>query len=191
MGVFTGHPSTRAHYGLYQCAGGHCHTGLVVEHIWMSCERFQKVSSGRSVYHHSHCYTEPWAHAVHPYYSASVDSACGMVKWASAFGPSNNNNKWQWPESVGVAWGLAATWCCVRVHQTNWVNFYNGLPWWQHHKYHKGYRSHRSTTYIDAAYRPSSMVCQSLCLSVGSKLCKNSSTIRDAIWVEDSCGSKY
>jgi len=55
-------------------------------------------------------------------------------------------------------------------------------------------RPHRSTTYVDAAYcyRPSSVVCRSVCLSVchASEPCKNGCTDRDAVWVEDSCEPK-
>ena len=44
--------------------------------------------------------------------------------------------------------------------------------------------------YVDVAccYRPSSMVCRSVCHN--SEPCKNGSTDRDAIWVEDSGGLK-
>jgi len=51
-------------------------------------------------------------------------------------------------------------------------------------------RSHRSTTYVDAAYcyRPSIVVCRSVYYS--SEICKNSRTNRDAVWVEDSSGPK-
>ena len=53
-------------------------------------------------------------------------------------------------------------------------------------------RPHRSTTYVDAAYsyRPSSVVCLSVRLSVchTSEPCTNGSTDGDAIWVEDSGG---
>jgi len=47
-------------------------------------------------------------------------------------------------------------------------------------------RSHCSTTYIDVAhcYRPSSMVCRSVCHS--SEPCKNGLTDLDAIWLEES-----
>ena len=51
-------------------------------------------------------------------------------------------------------------------------------------------RPHRSTTYVDASYcyRSSSMVCQSVCLSVchTSAPCKNGCTDWGAVWVEDS-----
>ena len=45
--------------------------------------------------------------------------------------------------------------------------------------------THRSTTYVDAAYsyRPSSVVCRSVCHT--SEPCKNGCTDRAAIWVED------
>jgi len=48
----------------------------------------------------------------------------------------------------------------------------------------------RYVEYVDAAYcyRPSSVVCRSVYHS--SEPCKNGSTDRDAIWVEDSGGSK-
>ena len=51
-------------------------------------------------------------------------------------------------------------------------------------------RPHRSTTYVDAAYcyRPSSVVCRSVCHS--SESCKNGWTDRDAVWVMDSDGPK-
>ena len=53
-------------------------------------------------------------------------------------------------------------------------------------------RPHRTTTYVDAAYcyRPSIVVCRSVCLSVchTSEPCKNGCTDRDALWVEDSGG---
>ena len=53
-------------------------------------------------------------------------------------------------------------------------------------------RPHRSTTYVDAAYsyRPSSVVCLSVCLSVchTSEPCKNGCTDRAAFWVEDLMG---
>ena len=56
----------------------------------------------------------------------------GTVKWVSAFGLSNNN-KWRWwmwmvaayyqqtlqPKSVGLVWGLAASWRSVCIHQMN------------------------------------------------------------------------
>ena len=44
--------------------------------------------------------------------------------------------------------------------------------------------------YIDVAYcyRPSSVVCRSVCHS--SEPCKNGSTDRNAVWVEDSGGPK-
>jgi len=55
-------------------------------------------------------------------------------------------------------------------------------------------RSHRSTTYVDAAYsyRPSSVVCRSVCLSVchTSEPCKNCCTDRAAVWVEDLGGPR-
>jgi len=53
-------------------------------------------------------------------------------------------------------------------------------------------RPHRSTTYVDAACvndRVAWSVCQSVCLS-HSQPCKNSSTDRDAVSVEDSGGPK-
>ena len=51
-------------------------------------------------------------------------------------------------------------------------------------------RLHRSTDYVDVAYfyRPSSMVCRSVCHT--SEPCKNAWTDWDAIWVEDSGGSR-
>ena len=53
-------------------------------------------------------------------------------------------------------------------------------------------RPHRSTTYVDAAYsyRPSSVICRSVCLSVchTSEPCKNGCTDRAAVWVEDLGG---
>jgi len=56
------------------------------------------------------------------------------------------------------------------------------------------FRPHRSTTYVDAAYcyRPSSVVCRSVCLSVyhTSEPCKNGWTDRDADWVVDSGGPR-
>jgi len=47
-------------------------------------------------------------------------------------------------------------------------------------------RPHRCTIYVDVAYcyRPSSVVCHS------TEPCKNGSTDRDAIWVEDLGGPK-
>jgi len=48
-------------------------------------------------------------------------------------------------------------------------------------------------TYVPAyCYRPSSVVCRSVCRSVchSSEPCKNGSTDRDAVWVEESGGSK-
>ena len=52
------------------------------------------------------------------------------------------------------------------------------------------FRLHRSITYVDAAYcyRPSSMVCWSLCHT--SEPCKNGYTHRDAAWVEDLGGPR-
>jgi len=49
---------------------------------------------------------------------------------------------------------------------------------------------HRSTMYVDAAYcyRPSSVVCLSVCHT--SEPCKNGSTDRDFVWVEDSGGPR-
>ena len=60
------------------------------------------------------------------------------------------------------------------------------------------FRLHRSTMYVDAAYcyRPSSMICWSVCLSVSlsvchtSEPCKNGCTDRHAFWVEDSGGPR-
>jgi len=56
---------------------------------------------------------------------------------------------------------------------------------------------HHSTTYVDAAccYRPSSVVCLSVGLSVSwsvtrSEPCKNGWTDRDVLWVVDSDGPK-
>jgi len=52
-------------------------------------------------------------------------------------------------------------------------------------------RSHRSTTYVDAAYcyRLSRVVCPSVCRSVTLvSPCKNGWTDRDALWVENSYG---
>jgi len=57
-------------------------------------------------------------------------------------------------------------------------------------------RPHRNTTYVDAAYsyRPRSVVCRSVCLSVGlsvwhtSQPCKNRYTDRAAVWIEDLGG---
>jgi len=53
---------------------------------------------------------------------------------------------------------------------------------------------HCSTTYVDAAYcyRPSSMVCLSVGWSIchSSEPCKDGSTDRDAVCIEDSSGSK-
>jgi len=53
-------------------------------------------------------------------------------------------------------------------------------------------RPHHSTTYVDAAYpyRPNSVVCRFVCLSVchTSEPCKNGCTDRAAIWVEDLGG---
>jgi len=51
---------------------------------------------------------------------------------------------------------------------------------------------HCSTTCIDAVYcyRPSSVVCQSVCHSSEPCNCKNSWTDRDAVWFVDSCGLK-
>jgi len=47
-------------------------------------------------------------------------------------------------------------------------------------------RPHRSTAVY--CYRPSSVVCRSLCHT--SEPCKNGWTDRDAVWVEDSGGSR-
>jgi len=54
------------------------------------------------------------------------------------------------------------------------------------------FRPHRSTTYVDAAYcyRPSSVVCRSVCLSVFTLLSHVSLTDQDAIWTEDSGGPR-
>ena len=59
--------------------------------------------------------------------------------------------KWRWwmwmiaayrrtqPKSIGLVWGLAATWRWVCIHQMKWVNSRNGAtPWRQHHKYRRG-----------------------------------------------------
>ena len=59
-------------------------------------------------------------------------------------------------------------------------------------------RPHRSTTYVDVAYcyRPSSVVCWSVCLSdcrsvsYTSEPSKNSWTDRDAVWVMDLGGPR-
>jgi len=50
--------------------------------------------------------------------------------------------------------------------------------------------THRSITYVDAAYcyRPSNVVCQSVCHT--GEPCKNGRTDRGAVWVEDSGGPK-
>ena len=74
----------------------------------------------------------------------------GMVKWVSAFGLSNNKMVMvdvddsslladSQPKSIGLVWGLAATWRWVCIHHINRVNFRNGaMPWSQHHKYRRG-----------------------------------------------------
>ena len=51
-------------------------------------------------------------------------------------------------------------------------------------------RPHRSTAYVEAVYgyRPSSVVCRSICPGHTSELCKNGLTNRYAVWVEDSGG---
>jgi len=50
------------------------------------------------------------------------------------------------------------------------------------------------TAYVDAVYcyRPSSVVCRSVCLSIchTSEPCENGLTDRDAVWVEDSDGPR-
>jgi len=38
------------------------------------------------------------------------------------------------PKLVGLVWGLAAIWCSVCIHQIDYMNSRNGLPWWQHHR---------------------------------------------------------
>jgi len=57
------------------------------------------------------------------------------------------------------------------------------------------FRPNRSVTYVDAAYcyRLRSMVCRSVCLSVGlsqSWALQNGWTDRDAVWVVESDGPK-
>ena len=43
------------------------------------------------------------------------------------------------PKSIGLVWGMAATWRWVCIHHMNRVNSRNGAtPWWQHHKYRCG-----------------------------------------------------
>ena len=43
------------------------------------------------------------------------------------------------PKSIGLVWGLVATWRWVYIHHMNRMNSRNGTtPWWQHHKYRRG-----------------------------------------------------
>ena len=74
----------------------------------------------------------------------------------------------------------------LRAVQEELQIFYN-----RQRKHQLYFRPHRSTTYIDAAYcyRPSSVVCRSVCLSQSSALQKRR-TDRDAVWVVDSSGLK-
>ena len=70
-----------------------------------------------------------------------------------------------------------------------------------HHKHWQWYmviiiiiKPHRSTTYVDVAYcyRPCSVICRSVYLSVcrTNESCKNGCTDRDAVWIEDLGGPK-
>ena len=65
---------------------------------------------------------------------------CEIVKWMSAFGPSD---EWQWwirmvavfthrPTQLVLS---AVTWHSVCIHQIHC----NRLPWWHNHKHHPGY----------------------------------------------------
>jgi len=64
---------------------------------------------------------------------------CGMVKWVSAFGLSNNNKgrltAWViWPE-LRVSGHLAP----FHTHHMNRVNSRCDLPWWQYHTHYQPY----------------------------------------------------
>ena len=65
-----------------------------------------------------------------------------IIKWRwwmwmiAAFLPADSQ-----PKSIGLVWGLAATWRWVCIHHMHPVNSRNGAtPWWQHHKYRRGIR---------------------------------------------------
>ena len=69
------------------------HSGLVVP-CRLQCERLQPVVSITT----ATAIVQPLARAAHPYCQClgrQPTTLCGMVKWVSAFGLSNNN-KWRW-----------------------------------------------------------------------------------------------
>ena len=78
----------------------------------------------------------------------------GVVNIVPAFGQSSNNKWWWWvwlvgsglkadsyPKSVGLLWGLTATWHHVCIHQMNCSfdecrqNLTVAMQWQQHHKH--------------------------------------------------------
>ena len=54
------------------------------------------------------------------------------------------------------------------------------------------FRLHRSTKYLNVTYcyRQNAVVCRSVYLAKYRESCKNGSTYRDAIWIDDSAGPK-
>jgi len=82
---------------------------------------------------------------------------------------------------------------CVVVHCSycspiNWECCQPVVMWQRY--FAQFFRSHRSTSYVDAAYcyRPSSVICRSVCHT--SEHCKNGWTDRATVWVEDSGGPR-
>ena len=114
--------------------------------------RFESHRGQLQVYHKNHY---GLGHGMHNLTavprSTQPSTLCGMVKWVSALGLSNNNNGdggcgfWQptgrltarvvWP-GLRVGGRLAP----CHIHHMNRVNFRSGFElWWQHHKYCRYY----------------------------------------------------
>ena len=105
-----------------------------------------------------------------------------VVKWISASGVSHSN-KWRcWMQTTATFTGrlgvqarsfrlkVGSGHSMLSLHSSNRVNCRITLPYWQQHKHYDAIivRKHHSTMYVNVAccYRPSSVVCWSVCQSV-------------------------
>ena len=99
------------------------------------------------------------------------------------------------PKSIGLVWGLAATWGSVCIHHMNRVNSCNGAtPRWQHHKYRRGNYYYYDYYFKTAIHLNSNTTKKQKWfvhawirnLSIGDKLNKKYS-IRPDIWLDREC----